>query len=379
MPPRKTPARAERGRGPVKAKAAHITLAERIAAAVADGTFFYSFEYSPARDPRPEDLHARVYRMYEDLRPLWVDITWGFGDVGLRSIEASRHIQKNLGLPVLMHLICTDMTRKDLDCALDAALMAGVRSILVLRGFTQAGYDRWQRCDEGCDHADELVSYIRRRHGTHFCLGVAGFPDTHPESRADPRQPATADERAEDVRRLKGKVDAGAEFIICQFCFDIAVWHSFLRRCRAAGIRCPILPGVQPLTEHASARLLANAWSVQIPRPIGDHLRELELAADAEGAREYGCKTVAALCDAILHDDGGSSGTGAELSEGYALHFFVYDAEHEVRALLERLEHHHGWRRGCKPPAHLSSGHAHRPSNTGVQGAVKMLSASTYS
>ena len=96
--------------GGKKEKRAHVPLGKLIADAVASGTFFYSFEFSAARDPRPEDLYARVQRMTERHRPLWVDLTWGFGAVGARTIEAARHIQKHTGVPVLMHLICTDMT-----------------------------------------------------------------------------------------------------------------------------------------------------------------------------------------------------------------------------------------------------------------------------
>ena len=137
---RKSRARGAEGTGrEMKGKTRAVPLATLIADAVASNRFFYSFEYSAARDPRPEDLHRRVARMGDDLRPLWIDLTWGFGDVGARTVAAARHIQKATGLPVLMHLICTDMTVADLDAALDAALLAGVRAILVMRGYTQAG------------------------------------------------------------------------------------------------------------------------------------------------------------------------------------------------------------------------------------------------
>ena len=74
---------------------------------------------------------------------------------------------------------------------------------------SQAGYDCWQPCAGGLQHADDLVRHIRRRHGAHFSLGVVGFPEAHPESRAGAGA-ATEAERAEDVRRLKRKVDAGS-------------------------------------------------------------------------------------------------------------------------------------------------------------------------
>ena len=328
-------------------KARHTPLAQLITQAVDSGEFFYSFEYSPSRDPRLEDLFARVARMGA-LRPLFVDVTWGFGDVGAKSIEAARHIQKKLGIPVLMHLILTDMSIAEIDKALDAARLAGVRAILVLRGYTQAGYDRWQPCEGGLMHADELCAHIRRVYGSHFSLGVAGFPSTHPESRLQPGVAPSADERDEDVRWLKAKVDAGADFVICQFTFDLDEWSAFLRRCRAAGIRVPILPGVQPLTEYASARLLASAWGVPLPDAVSTELRKLSDTDDVEGAFECGLRFISQLCDAILRH-------AIANSEGCGLHFFVYDGEREVRALLDVLQTEHGWTRGQRPSICLRS------------------------
>ena len=110
-------------------------LHELIADAIASRRFFYSFEYSAARDPDPDELQARIARM-ASLRPLFVDasgkalivctplngcpntlyllpqVTWGFGGqaTGRGTIEAARRIHRELGVPVLMHLICTEMT-----------------------------------------------------------------------------------------------------------------------------------------------------------------------------------------------------------------------------------------------------------------------------
>ena len=47
---------------------------------------------------------------------------------------------------------------------------------------------------------------------------------------------------AEDMRRLKEKVDAGADYIITQMSFDSAKILSFIDDCRAAGIDVPIVP-----------------------------------------------------------------------------------------------------------------------------------------
>lgn len=321
-------------------------LHEAIGAAVASRRFFCSFEFSAARDPNPEDLHARIARM-AGLNPLWVDVTWGFGGqaAGRGTIEAARRIQKELGLPVLMHLICTEMTLAAIDAALDAAKLAGIRSILALRGYTQAGCDRWQPCAEGpgLDHASDLVAHIIRRHGQHFSIGVAGFPEGHVESKAKRFAP-TEEELQTDVAWLKAKVDAGASFILCQFSFEAARWRAFVNRCRAAGIRCPIIPGIQPISDHASSRLLSRTWQVRLPAHVET---ALAAASDAAAAQALGREFVSELCAEVL------AGGGEE--EGFGIHLFVYDSESEVRGLLEALAE-RGWVVGQTQPLAPSRG-----------------------
>jgi methylenetetrahydrofolate reductase (NADPH) len=303
-----------------KSRNKHTPLATLITTAIKTGEFFYSFEYSPARDPNPVDLYARIARMVHDLAPLWIDVTWGFGDIGTRSIAACKHVQKELSIPVLMHFICTDKTTAELERHLLAAKEAGVRAILALRGYTQAGFDKWQPCDEGDgtepQHADALVRFIKERHGDWFSIGVAGFPEGHPESHGN---------LTEDLLCLRGKIDAGANFIICQFCFDAAVFSEFVARCRAIGICVPILPGVMPLTEYSTARLLSDTWGVRLPSEIEEKLKECA-DQDDELGRKYGEDFIVELVNDLT-----TYGTCG------GVHFFVYDAEWEVKNIILKV------------------------------------------
>lgn len=64
-----------------------------------------------------------------------------------------------------------------------------------------------------------------------------GYPTGHPESTS----------YGDDLRHLKEKVDAGADFIITQLFFKPETFFQFLRDCREIGITCPIIPGVLPI------------------------------------------------------------------------------------------------------------------------------------
>lgn len=63
------------------------------------------------------------------------------------------------------------------------------------------------------------------------------YPTGHPECSS----------YGDDLRHLKDKVDAGADFIITQLFFKAETFFQFVRDCREIGITCPIIPGVLPI------------------------------------------------------------------------------------------------------------------------------------
>ncbi len=51
----------------------------------------------------------------------------------------------------------------------------------------------------------------------------------------------------DDLKYLKMKMDAGADFIITQLFFESGEFLKFVRDCRAIGITAPIIPGIMPI------------------------------------------------------------------------------------------------------------------------------------
>ena len=73
---------------------------------------------------------------------------------------------------------------------------------------------------------------------THFCIGVAGYPEKHWES---PNMEL-------DLLNLKNKVDQGADYIVTQMFFKLNKFKEFVKKARAIGINVPIIPGIKPFT-----------------------------------------------------------------------------------------------------------------------------------
>jgi 5,10-methylenetetrahydrofolate reductase len=89
------------------------------------------------------------------------------------------------------------------------------------------------------------------------------------------------------IANLAMKVEAGAEFIQTQFCFDIDVFTAFMREVRARELhkRCAIIVGVGILSTARALRWMAeHVPGVHIPEPL---LARIGRAADqkAEGKR----------------------------------------------------------------------------------------------
>ena len=116
----------------------------------------------------------------------------------------------------------------------------GIRNILALRGDPPKGKRSWSKGDVSggdCDRSIDLVKLIRELHGDYFCIACAGHPEGHPGSYS----------REDELKHLKEKIDAGADFIITQFFYDADLFLEYVRTCRSVGIDCPILPGILPM------------------------------------------------------------------------------------------------------------------------------------
>lgn len=197
-----------------------------------------SFEvFPPKKETSFESVRAATETI-AGMKPAFMSVTYGAGGgVSRHTLDIARNLKAKFGIPMLAHLTCISSTRETIRSRISEMKDAGIKNVMALRGdltpeLVEKGLD-------GCDyrHAVELIGEIKES-DPDFCVGAACYPEKHPES---PNQ-------KDDILRLKEKVDAGADFLTTQMVFDNNLFFNFLYKLREAGVNCPVLPGIMPIT-----------------------------------------------------------------------------------------------------------------------------------
>ncbi|RIB18051.1 methylenetetrahydrofolate reductase-domain-containing protein [Gigaspora rosea] len=276
---------------------------------------FFSFEFFPPKtDDGLSNLYVRLKRM-SVLDPLFVSFTWGAGgSTAERTTEMCTTAQGLFGLETCMHLTCTNVVDEILEEALNEAKNSGIQNILALRGDPPRGQDSWTPSDGNFVRAIDLVKCIRKKYNDWFCIGVAGYPEGHPDS----------DDKAQDLRYLKEKVDAGADFIITQLFYDVDSFVEWEKECRKIGITVPIIPGIMPIQGYNSFRRVTNLCKINIPTDILNALEQIK--HDDQAVKDYGVSLAISMIT-ILHEKHNVKG----------FHFCTLNLEKSVRLILEKM------------------------------------------
>lgn len=273
-----------------------------------------SFEFFPPKTPSQEENLFKVIGELKNFNPDFVSITYGaMGTTGEKTFYWAKKIKNEFGLEPVAHLTCVAATKEGIRRQLDELAQMGVSNILALRGDPPEGQNEFVPPADGFKYAKELVAFIKGHH-PEFCVGVAGFPEGHISTK----------DLSVDIKHLKEKIDAGAEYIITQLFFDNKYYFDFVSECGKAGINVPIVPGIMPITSLKQLKKMTSICGATIPEGL---LYKLEQNAEnPDIIEQLGIEHAVLQCKELF----GSKAAGA--------HFFVMNQSGTISKILKDIK-----------------------------------------
>ena len=249
--------------------------------------------------------------------------------VGVRrrpgTVAIAAAIKNKYGIIPVPHLICNGFSREETEYALLDLNFLGINNLLLLRG-DDKGNMKHKFDPSLCNiHTTDLQKQVNCFNAgvglddtviegidTPFTYGVACYPEKHEE----------APNMESDIRYLKMKVEAGAQYAITQLFYDNSKYFEFVERCRNEGITIPILPGIKPISKKSQLSILPRVFRADIPQPLA---RELETARDDAEAAEIGIRWGIEQCRELIA--GGAPG----------IHFYTMLASKSVYEIAKQV------------------------------------------
>ncbi|PWH13073.1 MAG: methylenetetrahydrofolate reductase [NAD(P)H] [Anaerolineae bacterium] len=239
------------------------------------GTHF-SFEFFPPKTPEASQTLFEAIERLSPLHPSFVSVTYGAnGSTRDLTRDLVIRLRHQTSLNVVAHITAVGASRSQIHALLEEYAQAGIENLMVLRGDPPKDVPNYSPPADGFRYAADLVAYIKK-HFPHMGIGVAGFPEGHPET----------PNRLLEMEYLKAKVDCGADYICTQLFFDNRDFYDFCERCEIAGIRVPILAGIMPITSLSGLRRMSElALGSRIPAKL---LRAIHRAEDDRAIERIG-------------------------------------------------------------------------------------------
>ena len=201
------------------------------------------------------------------------------------NVALSAAIKFRYNVTIVPHVICGGNTQDDIEDLLIDFHFLGLNNLLLLRGDAPKGQKVFIPEKYGHANTSEMVKQIMKMNKgiyldpslknpqpTDFCVGVAGYPEKHIE----------APNMETDLRFLKAKVDAGAEYIVTQLFFDNKKYFEFVKKCREIGITVPIVPGIKPLANLNDIKLVPQIFACDIPQEFYSELEKCKTNLDVK-------------------------------------------------------------------------------------------------
>ena len=269
-------------------------------------------------EPSIQQHLSRIFDTVEHLQiyqPAFVSVTYNpAGKTRATSIPIAAMIKQRYGIESVAHLTCIATPREELARTLDVIDYFEIDNILALRGDRPEGF---QPGPDHLRHASGLVEEIRK-HSHDFCIGVAGYPEGHPECVT----PEGKRDIERDLLNFRNKVEKGASFAITQLFLDNRVYFDFVERARKVGVNIPIIPGIMTVVDYNTLGIVKGLTGASVPpllkRKIEEHRDE------PEEIMEIGIEHAIGQCKGLI-------------DRVPCIHFYTMDMWRPVERIIQAL------------------------------------------
>ncbi len=306
------------------------------------GEFAVTAELNPPDSADPNEVFERgaVFDGWVD----GINATDGSGANCHMSSVGICALLTRVGYSPVMQISCRDHNRIAIQGNVLGAAAMGVNNILCLTGDgVQAGDQPGAKPVFDLDSMSLLRTIRQMRDEGRFLSGrkITSPPQVFLGAAINPFAPPY------DFRphRLAKKIEAGAQFVQSQYCFDIAMLERYMEMVRDMGLdeQCFILIGVGPLASARAAKWIrANVPGIHIPDAV---IERLEGAADQklEGKK---------ICIEMLQQVHEMKGVSGAHVMAYRQEELVAEIVHESGVLKGRRP----WKRENNPDFEAVSG-----------------------
>lgn len=218
-----------------------------------------SFEVFP---PKKDSEFKSAYETLDalgKLNPDFISVTYGAG--GSRSgqtVELCSYIQNHLHIDAMAHMTCVGSKKENLLDIYRSLQKEHIECVLALRGDRPKDMTDEQFHSRDFEHASDMITFLKAN--TDLRIAGACYPEKHYE----------AFSTEADLRNLKTKQDAGAEFFISQLFFDNDFYYTFLEKAEKKGISVPICAGVMPITSAKQIGTTVTLSGSSVPKALSD-------------------------------------------------------------------------------------------------------------
>ena len=283
----------------------------------ANGKTLFSIEIlPPLKGKGMTDIYKAIDPLME-FKPSFIDVTYHREEYvykkrndGLLEKKSVRKRPGTVGIcagimtkynvDAVPHIICGGFSKDETENALIDLSFLGIDNVLLLRGDSIKSEGSFKPEPNGNAYALDLVQQVVNMNrgvylddeledvsSTNFCIGIAGYPEKHFE----------APNLKTDLKYLKAKVDAGADYIVTQMFYDNSKYFDFVNLCRENGINVPIIPGIKIMTTKKQLNILPSIFHIDIPDALAE---AVEKAKTSEQVKEIGVEWAVQQCKELV-------------------------------------------------------------------------------